>query len=575
VNFPVARLAEPGLLSDASDQSRTRLGEPGHQIPRDLGVRHRSVDLSSLTMTDTQSTTIDLIHELEWRGLLKDCTDKDGLRDHLRTGTRKIYAGFDPTADSLTIGNLVPIMLLAHVKRAGHTPVVVMGGGTGLIGDPSGKSAERQMMTEEMVQHNVDSQRPIYDAVLGPIAGPEHELKNNNDWLSKISYIEALRDIGKHFSVNMMMQKESVKDRLNNREQGISYTEFSYMILQAYDFAHLYEHEGVTVQLGGSDQYGNIVAGGDLIRRLRVQKFTDISRSIFAPLLSDLDEMQERHPLYKSLSGIKDTLTNMEESLLPDSPFWSSLADLVDRTIPDLPVKEVLDFDGNSDASLSDALIKNNLLAYQLPCFGLTAPLVSKADGGKFGKTETGAIWLTANRTSPYAYYQFWLNASDDDAANWIKVFTFMPQGEVESLIAAHSENPGKRELQRRLAQEATTILHGRDKMPVAEAAGKALFTGDINTLDNDTFLAVFLSVPTTEHAKAELADGVDMVGLLKEIGLASSNREAREFLNEGSVSINGQKITIDTKLTEDHLLHESYIAIRRGKKKWHLTKWA
>ncbi len=436
-------------------------------------------------MTDTQSQTIDLINELEWRGLLKDCTDKDGLAKHLGTGTRKIYAGFDPTADSLTIGNLVPIMLLAHVKRAGHTPVVVMGGGTGLIGDPSGKSAERQMMTEEMVQHNVEAQRPIYDAILGGVQGPDHVLLNNNDWLSKISYIEALRDIGKHFSVNMMMQKESVKDRLNNREQGISYTEFSYMILQAYDFAHLYEHEGVTVQLGGSDQYGNIVAGGDLIRR--------------------------------------------QAALGDDEPAQS---------------------------------------------FGLTAPLVAKADGGKFGKTETGAIWLTANRTSPYAYYQFWLNSSDEDAANWIKVFTFMPQGEVESLIARHSENPGKRELQRKLAQEATTILHGKAAMEHAENAGKALFSGEISSLDAQTMLEVFASIPTTEHAKADLAGGVDMVGLLKEIKLASSNREAREFLNEGSVSINGQKITIDTKLTEDHLLHDAYIAIRRGKKKWHLTKW-
>jgi len=465
-------------------------------------------------MTDTQSTTIDLIHELEWRGLLKDCTDKDGLRDHLRTGTRKIYAGFDPTADSLTIGNLVPIMLLAHVKRAGHTPVVVMGGGTGLIGDPSGKSAERQMMTEEMVQHNVDSQRPIYDAVLGPIAGLDHSILNNLEWLRDLSFLGVLRLYGKHFSVNMMMQKESIKERLNNREQGISYTEFSYMILQAYDFHYLYKSHDVTIQLGGSDQFGNIVAGISLIRKIWIQ--------------TALYEIKKNRPE-----------ENEDFILLPDEKHESI----------ELPADK--------------------------KAFGLTAPLVAKADGGKFGKTETGAIWLTANRTSPYAYYQFWLNASDDDAANWIKVFTFMPQGEVESLIAAHSENPGKRELQRTLAQEATTILHGREKMLVAEAAGKALFTGDINTLDNDTFLAVFLSVPTTEHAKAELADGVDMVGLLKEIGLASSNREAREFLNEGSVSINGQKITIDTKLTEDHLLHESYIAIRRGKKKWHLTKWA
>lgn len=454
-------------------------------------------------MSDTQAVISDLINELEWRGLLKDCTDKDGLRTHLSDPTnapRKIYAGFDPTADSLTIGNLVPIMLLAHVKRAGHTPVVVMGGGTGLIGDPSGKSAERMMMTDEMVQHNVDCQRPIYDTVLGSFDGPEHILLDNNDWLSKISYIEALRDIGKHFSVNMMMQKESVKERLNNREQGISYTEFSYMILQAYDFAHLYEHEGVTVQLGGSDQYGNIVAGGDLIRRQRVMQSADKGAHV---------------------------------------------GEIADQSNPFGHV------------------------------FGLTAPLVSKADGGKFGKTETGAVWLTADRTSPYAYYQFWLNSSDDDAANWIKVFTFLSEDEVITLIAEHNENPGKRALQRKLAQEATTILHGEVAMQNAEAAGKALFSGEISSLDAQTMIEVFASVPTTEHAKADLTEGVDMIGMLKAVNLASSNREAREFLNEGSVSINGEKITLDTKLTESDLMHGSFIAIRRGKKKWHMTKWS
>jgi len=448
------------------------------------------------------SERIDLIKELEWRGLLKDCTDEDGLRNHLAdpdNAPRKIYAGFDPTADSLTIGNLVPIMLLAHVKRAGHIPVVVMGGGTGLIGDPSGKSAERQMMTPEIVQSNVDAQEPIYNNILGQIQGPAHELKDNNEWLSKISYIEALRDIGKHFSVNMMMQKESVKDRLNNREQGISYTEFSYMILQAYDFAHLYEHEGVTVQLGGSDQYGNIVAGSDLIRR-----------------------------------QTEDRLWRQKENESPDS----------------------------------------NVIVYDEKSFGLTAPLVSKADGGKFGKTETGAVWLTANRTSPYAYYQFWLNSSDDDAAGWIKVFTFLDQETIESLTARHGENPGKRELQRSLAQEATKVLHGQAAMENAEAAGKALFSGDIGSLDEKTMLEVFASITTTEHAKADLADGLDMVEMLKTTGLAASNREARDFLKEGSVSINGEKIDGDSKITESNLLHGSFIAIRRGKKKWHMTLW-
>lgn len=429
----------------------------------------------------------DLVAELEWRGLIKDATDKDALRAHLASGQRKVYVGFDPTADSLTIGNLVPIMMLAHVKRAGHTPVVVMGGGTGLIGDPSGKSAERQMMTTETVEHHVNCQRPIFENVLGQIDGPEHHIKNNLDWLGGISYIEALRDIGKHFSVNMMMQKESVKERLNNREQGISYTEFSYMILQAYDFDYLFENEGITVQFGGSDQYGNIVAGSDLIRRKAAMNDGEPTRT-----------------------------------------------------------------------------------------FGLTAPLVQKADGGKFGKTETGAIWLTAARTSPYAYYQFWLNATDEDAKNWIKVFTFLPQSEIEALIARHEENPGKRELQRTLAQNATQILHGTAAMENAEAAGKALFSGEVGTLDKDTLVEVFASVPTTEHSKSDLeGEGADPVDLLIACDLASSKREAREFLAGNSVSINGEKIDADTRINASHLLHDSFIAIRRGKKKWHMTKWS
>jgi tyrosyl-tRNA synthetase len=224
-----------------------------------------------------------------------------------------------------------------------------------------------------------------------------------------------------------------------------------------------------------------------------------------------------------------------------------------------------------------EAYVKQNkILEYQMPTFGLTAPLVQKADGGKFGKTETGAVWLTAARTSPYAYYQFWLNATDEDAKNWIKVFTFLPQEEIESLIARHEENPGKRELQRTLAQNATQILHGTDAMENAEAAGKALFSGEVGTLDKDTLVEVFASVPTTEHAKSDLdGEGVDPVELLIECKLASSKREAREFLSGNSVSINGEKIDGDTRITASHLLHGSFIAIRRGKKNWHMTKWA
>lgn len=470
-----------------------------------------------MTESTTNAQITDLVAELKWRGLIKDCTDEKGLSEHLNTGQRKIYAGFDPTADSLTIGNLVPIMMLAHVKRAGHTPVVVMGGGTGLIGDPSGKSAERMMMTAETVQRHVDCQRPIFENVLGQIEGPEHHIRNNLDWLGGISYIEALRDIGKHFSVNMMMQKESVRERLNNREQGISYTEFSYMILQAYDFAYLYENDGITVQFGGSDQYGNIVAGSDLIRKRRF------------PLDQD--------PQYVPVQ------------------FDSS------RNLNVYPTVNI----AGSEGALKEG-----------KSFGLTAPLVSKADGGKFGKTESGAVWLTAARTSPYAYYQFWLNATDEDARNWVKIFTFLPQDEIEALIARHDETPGKRELQRTLAQQATSILHGTAAMENAEAAGKALFSGDIASLDRETLVEVFASVPTTEHAKSELnGDGVDPMELLKSCDLASSNREAREFLGSGSVSINGEKIDADTRINPSHLLHGSFIALRRGKKNWHMTKWS
>lgn len=517
-------------------------------------------------MSDTESPTIDLINELEWRGLIKDCTDKDGLRSHLKSGVRKIYAGFDPTADSLTIGNLVPIMLLAHVKRAGHVPVVVMGGGTGLIGDPSGKSAERMMMTEEIVGHNVNCQRPIYDAVLGSIAGPDHALLDNNDWLSKISYIEALRDIGKHFSVNMMMQKESVKDRLNNREQGISYTEFSYMILQAYDFKHLYQKEGVTVQLGGSDQYGNIVAGGELIRRHKYECMKKLALLLHVLVLSNV-QGPNNIPRSKvdEWSGLLSNQSSMDGAVFADKALAMTAELIAISDAGDIPAETAKKF--QSTVKLASRYCNQS--------FGLTAPLVAKADGGKFGKTETGAVWLTADRTSPYAYYQFWLNSSDEDAANWIKVFTFLDQERVESLIARHNENAGKRELQRTLAQEATKILHGQAAMENAENAGKALFSGEIGSLDAQTMLEVFASVPTTEHAKADLADGVDMVGLLKEVNLASSNREAREFLGSGSVSINGHKIDGDTKITASHLLHGSFIAIRRGKKKWHMTKWS
>lgn len=517
------------------------------------------------------TTRIDLIEDLRWRGLLHQCTDEAGLRDHLAdpdTNPRKVYIGFDPTAPSLTIGNLVQIMNLARVRQAGHIPVVVMGGGTGLIGDPSGKSAERTLMTYDTVQEHVRCQRPIFDAVLGAVEGPDYIVFNNADWLMKISYLDALRDIGKFFSVNMMMQKESVKARLENREQGISYTEFSYMILQAYDFAHLYEHEGVTVQMGGSDQYGNIVAGLGLLKDRALAEFIATASAVkksFPRLVSETGSsaIEDLKPWFDSLLK----LGSSREMLVVRGEKVDHQAAhdvLLKEELPDWFVAQL--------AALDLAAVR---LDGSGNTVGLTAPLVTKADGGKFGKTESGAIWLTADRTSPYAYYQFWLNASDADAANWIKVFTFLDQPTIESIIARHAENPGARELQRTLAQEATRILHGQSAMEQAEAAGKALFSGDISALDEPTLREVLADVPSSEKDRADLSGSYDAVDLLVETELAKSKREAREFIANGSVAVNGHKLAPDTPLTAAHLLHGSLMAIRRGKKNWHLIRWS
>lgn len=436
----------------------------------------------------------DFIDELKWRGLFNQCTDEAGLRAHLASGTRRAYCGFDPTADSLTIGNLVPIILLRHWQRAGHSPVVVVGGGTGLIGDPSGKSAERQLMTEERVRANVEAQKKIFARVLdfeGPHAAT---MTNNLDWLGKIGFIEALRDIGKHFSINEMIKRDSVRDRLENREQGISYTEFSYMLLQAYDFLHLYRTMGVTAQIAGSDQWGNIVPGIDLIRKY--------------------ESSREPH--------------------------------------------------ASAEPARSGSL-----------AFGLTAPLVTKSDGSKFGKTESGAIWLSPERTSPYAFYQFWLNASDVDAGRWIRFFTFLPHDEVEALERSHAAEPGKREAHRALARHMTTMLHGESATREAEAAAQALFSGDVAGLPRGTLEEIFASVPSSEHRLDELAgDGVPIADLLPLTTLCKSKREAREHLQAGAVSVNGRVVGVDDRLTREMLLHGSVAALRRGKKSWHVMRW-
>jgi tyrosyl-tRNA synthetase len=430
--------------------------------------------------------------DMRWRGQIHQITHPAELDAHLIGGVRRAYAGFDPTADSLTIGNLVTIMALARFQRAGHKPIAVMGGGTGLIGDPSGKSAERQLNTRDTVAANVQSIEKIFDRLLDFSGKPETkaELVNNIDWLDKISYLDALRDIGKHFSVNMMIQKDSVRERLHNRDQGISYTEFSYMILQSYDFLHLYRAMGVTLQMGGSDQFGNIVGGCDLIRRCAPSQHAS------------------------------------ESEHAPES-------------------------------------------------FGLTWPLVTKSDGGKFGKTESGAIWLSAHRTSPYTYYQFWLNAADADVVRFLKTFTFLSHDEINALEHKVQTEPGAREAQRALARAATEIIHGKSEMDAAENAAKALFSGEIASLPKQLLEDVLSSAPSVTLPKSRLAgEGVALLDLLVEAHAVASKREAKEFLANGSISVNGTKATLDQKITASSLLHGSIVAIRRGKKNWYVTRW-
>jgi len=430
---------------------------------------------------------IDFLEELRWRGLLYQTTGDDVVAQHLATPGRVGYAGFDPSSDSLTIGNFIPIKMLMHFQRAGHRPVFLMGGGTGLIGDPSGKDDERQLLDRERVEANVAGQRRVFERLVdfNQRDATGAVLVNNLDWLSDLGFIEVLRDVGKHFSVNAMIQKDSVRERLHQREQGISYTEFSYMILQAFDFLHLRRTMDCTVQMAGSDQFGNIVAGIDLIRR---------------------------------------------------------------------------EF-GHDESGHSHA-------------FGVTAPLVTGADGKKIGKTEKGAVWLTADRTSPYAFYQYWINIDDADVVSFLKWFTFLGREEIDDLASQHAEAPHQRNAQRALARHMTELIHGDDALRHVEAATEALFRGDVRELDEAMLGEIFADVPSSRHDRGTLADGVALAELLPETTLAKSRREAREFLGNGAVSVNGAKVNADHTLTPTDLLHGRTILLKRGKKNWHATDW-
>ena len=422
--------------------------------------------------------TSNFIEVLRWRGMIHDVMP--GAEDHLLEQMRGAYVGFDPTADSLHIGNLVPIMLLAHYQHCGHKPFALVGGATGMIGDPSGKSTERNFLDEKTLRHNQEAIKKQLAHFLDFDSGEKNAavLVNNYDWMKDFSFLDFIRDVGKHITVNYMMAKDSVKNRISaESSDGMSFTEFTYQLVQGYDFLHLFKTHSCTIQMGGSDQWGNITTGTELIRRV-----------------------------------------------------------------------------GNGKG------------------FAITCPLITKSDGSKFGKSEGGNVWLDAKRTSPYKFYQYWLNSSDDDAEKYIKIFTFLEEKDIKSLIETHKEHPHLRLLQKRLAQEITTMVHSQADCENAEKASTILYSKsfkvDIQTLDEATFLDVFEGVPTAEVSKTLLESGLDMIAALSaETNFLASNGEARRALKENSVSVNKEKVGEDYKISNADLINNTYVIINRGKR--------
>lgn len=423
--------------------------------------------------------TVDILADLETRGLVSQMTSEDEFRAHLLGGSRTIYSGFDPTADSLHIGHLVPLLALRRFQLAGHKPLALVGGATGMIGDPSFKAAERQLNSTEVIGGWVDSLKGQLSRFLDFDCGATSaEVVNNLDWTRELNVLSFLRDIGKHFSVNAMIQKESVKQRIEREGSGISFTEFSYMILQSYDFAELYRRHNCTIQIGGSDQWGNITGGIDLARRM-----------------------------------------------------------------------------------------------YQGQVYGLTLPLVTKADGQKFGKTETGTVWLDPAKTSPYAFFQFWLNAADADVYKFLHYFTYLTPAEIADIEAADAAATGKPAAQGILAREVTGLVHGEEGLRAAERISSALFSGELGDLTESDFEQLRLDgLPATDTA----GDTVAIIEALVSTGLAASNRVAREFVSAGAVSANGAKVPdTDAILTKADALFGKYIVLKRGKKLFHLLRFA
>ena len=420
------------------------------------------------------------VEELKWRGMLHDVMP--GTEEHLMAGMQSAYVGIDPTADSLHIGHLVSVMMLRHFQLAGHKPYALLGGATGMIGDPSGKSEERNFLDEATLRLNQAALRAQLSRFLDFDSDDDNAaiLVNNYDWMKNFSFLNFIRDIGKHITVNYMMAKDSVKKRLSaEAKEGMSFTEFTYQLVQGYDFLHLYQNNNCTLQMGGSDQWGNITTGTELIRRI---------------------------------GGGKG--------------------------------------------------------------YALTCPLITKADGTKFGKTEGGNVWLDPHRTSPYKFYQYWLNTSDADAEKYIKIFTFLTKDNIEELISEHREAPHLRVLQKRLADEITLMVHSQEDLDNAKKASNILFgkstSEDLKTLDEITFLDIFDGVPQAKIAKSDLDTGLDMIGALAaKTGFLGSNGEARRELKQNSISVNKEKVKEDHIITAKDLINKKFVLLQRGKKNY------
>ncbi len=411
------------------------------------------------------------------RDLLKDATE--GADEHLAEASRTVYIGFDPTASSLHLGSLVPIMGLMHAQRSGHTPIALVGGGTGLIGDPSGRTAERQLLTKEKAAENAEGIRAQLEHYLDfEVSTNPAMMRNNLDWLGNLTFVDFLRDIGKHFSVNQMLAKESVKRRIEG-DDGISYTEFSYALLQSYDFLELYRRDGCTVQMGGSDQWGNITTGTDLVRRV-----------------------------------------------------------------------------GGGKA------------------YGAVFPLITNASGTKFGKSEGSNVWLDPERTSPFRFYQYWINVEDADVVRYLKFFTLLSMAEIAELEDAVEREPHRRAAQKALAEDVTRRLHGESGLSGAQRATRALFSGDIEGLQADEVAEVFADVPSSEIAAEELGgEGASLVDLLVSSGLASSKGDARRSIEGGGVYVNGVRAdSVETRVTMNETIDGRFVLLRKGKKSYHLV---